>query len=113
MIKVFTLPTAEADIEMCTVTCEEPGVSPCQMVHIERSELDAAQQAIYDNFMGLLGGTYEDEITGVITRLDIDRATTSTTHQGGLTEQDYDADMTVDMQGYVDEFVAMVGSLVE
>jgi hypothetical protein len=104
----MTLPSDEANIEMVSVACEETaGAAPCFISHIERADLDAAQQQTYDNFMGLLGGTWEEEITNCTPMLAIDRATSSALVEGKTT-QDYSVDFDATQKGYVDAFLQLV-----
>jgi hypothetical protein len=108
MIKVFNLPSEEVNIEMITVACEETmGTPPCFIVHIDRADLDAGQQATYDNFIGLFGGTYEDEISNTVQMMSIDRATSSALVEG-KTDKDYSVDFDATQQGYVDAFLQLI-----
>ena len=89
MIKVYNNQSEEPNIEVTSVCFEEvPGQTPCLITHLNRADLDPAQQTIYDNFVGLLGGTLQDEISNTVYSLDIDRMT-STALLDGTTEKDY------------------------
>lgn len=111
MITVFNLPSEEANVEIVTVCFEETeGATPCFITHIIREELDLTQQGVYDNFVGLLGGTWEDEILNTTSMMQIDRATSSVLIEGKTTK-DYAVDFDATQQGYVADFLQLAVDL--
>lgn len=107
MIEIFNLQTEEPNIEVMTVACEETaGVTPCYVCHLIRTDLNPSQQVTYDNFVGLLGDTVQDEILNTIPMMNIQRVT-STVLTEGKTTKDYTVDFDTIQQGYVDDFLQL------
>lgn len=114
MIKVETLNSELADVEMIYVMCEEEeGTAPCFAVDVQRADLDTSQQTTYDNFVGLLGATQENEITNTICMMSINRGTSLAITDDATTTQDYSSDFDATQQGYVDAFLQLVKDLYE
>jgi hypothetical protein len=113
MITVETLNSELPDVEMIYVACEEHvGASPCRTVDIQRSDLDANQQAVYDNFVGLFVATNLNEVSNAPCMLSINRGT-SLAIADGTTQQDYTVDFDATQQGYVEAFVQLIMDLYE
>jgi len=74
-----------------------------------RADLDAGQQAIYDNFIGLAAGNVYFNIDNTTCLLALDRFTSEATVEGTI-ELDY-ATMSAPDKLKVDEFVNMAHAL--
>lgn len=113
MIIVETLNSELPDVEMVYVACEQyEGTSPCLTVDIQRSDLDDTQKVVYDNFVGLLGATRENEVSNSPCMLSINRGSSLAITEG-TTQKDYTVDFDATQQGYVDAFVQLVIDLYE
>jgi hypothetical protein len=113
MITVETLQSEVANTEMISMLCEEQeGITNCFSIHIERAELDTDKQVTYDNFVGLLGATWDNEILNTTPMMSINRVTSEAVVEG-MTSQDYVIDFDATQKGYVDSFLQLVMDLYE
>lgn len=111
MITVETLNSELPNVEMLYVICEEHiGMGNCFAVDIQRVDLETNQQTTYDNFVGLLGTTTENEILNAPATLGINRAT-SVAITEEVTQKDYNVDFDTTQQGYVSAFLDLIMEL--
>lgn len=111
MINVESLNSLEPNIEIIDVACKQDIITSSLIaINIKKKDLNIDQQTIYDNFMGLLESTKENEIINTPCMLSIARATSEIVNEG-LTKKDYTIDLNITQQGYINEFVQLIVDL--